>query len=356
MRSNERGMVSIMTTMVLMIVITLIVLGFAQISRRDQREAIDNQLSTQAFYAAETGVNDARNLIESAVKSGTALVDKTGCTSAGPGGFYASLNPVIDAAQNVKYSCLLVDTAPSTLHYTDVAANPSLIIPATTASGAPVSSVKLDWQSKVAGTPISGCPTSLPAATGNGIFVPGSSWSCGYGVLRVDLVPTSGALTTDGLRNATMTTFAVPFRVGGTSLIPYAASTANSNNAVGVACTNSGCSLTVNGLSQNSYYLRISSMYRDVALQVCLQDSTGTCMPTQGAQVVIDSTGKAQDVLRRIQVSVPVLGASTNQLSDFAIQSTDSICKRFAVLNGYFSSSVSSAIPGGLSSSNPLCQ
>ncbi|HET6924792.1 MAG TPA: pilus assembly PilX N-terminal domain-containing protein, partial [Candidatus Saccharimonadales bacterium] len=58
-RGDERGMVSIMVTLVMIIVITLIVIGFAQVVRRNQRETLDRQLSTQAYYAAETGINDA---------------------------------------------------------------------------------------------------------------------------------------------------------------------------------------------------------------------------------------------------------------------------------------------------------
>ena len=65
-------MVAILVTMNLMIVISLIVLGFAQISRRNQRQSLDRQLSTQAFYAAETAVNDAADLIKTAVQAGTA--------------------------------------------------------------------------------------------------------------------------------------------------------------------------------------------------------------------------------------------------------------------------------------------
>jgi len=40
-QSKQRGMVAIMITMILMIVISLIVLGFAQISRRNQRQSLD---------------------------------------------------------------------------------------------------------------------------------------------------------------------------------------------------------------------------------------------------------------------------------------------------------------------------
>jgi len=64
LQRNQSGMVSIMVTMILMIVMSLIVVGFAQVSRRNQRVALDRQLSTQAFYAAESGVNDAREFLD----------------------------------------------------------------------------------------------------------------------------------------------------------------------------------------------------------------------------------------------------------------------------------------------------
>ena len=60
---RERGVVSIMVSIVLMAVMTLIVLGFSEIARRDQRQTLDRQLSNQAFYAAEIGVNDAQQAI-----------------------------------------------------------------------------------------------------------------------------------------------------------------------------------------------------------------------------------------------------------------------------------------------------
>jgi Tfp pilus assembly protein PilX len=339
-------MISILTTMVLMIVISLIALGFAQVSRRNARESLDRQLSTQAFYAAESGVNDARNLISSAINAGTTVPDKTACDDNGAGAFYASLNPVIDSARDVEYSCLLVDTAPTELRYSDVG-SPSTIIPMTSATGSNFSTLDLSWQSKVASSPITGCPTSVVSTFSNS-----ASWTCGYGVLRVDLVPTAGgSLTADGLRNGTMTFFAEPFSSGGSTSIAYAAGAANTNNLVGTRCTNTGCALTITGLSANSYYMRVTSLYKNVALQVTADDSSSNAIELQGAQAVIDATGKSGDVLRRIQVNVPLRSTSKNELSDYAIQSTDAICKRFAVMDGYFDSSVT-----GVTSTNRLCQ
>lgn len=350
-RTSEQGMVSFMTTMILMLIITLIVLGFAQMTRRNQRASLDRQQSAQAFYAAESGVNDARHLIQTAVQAGQAIPAKISCSDVGPGGFYASLNANLDASRGIGYSCLTVDPAPTTLRYSDVGTT-STIIPITSATGSNFNKITIKLQSKItSGNPLTGCPSST-----SNQFSPTTSWSCGYGVLRFDLVPAAGGgLTADGLRNTTMTTFAMPMSVGGVSSIPYVAGTGNTNNLVGMSCTATGCSMTITGLSQNAYALRIISLYKDMAMQVTAVDSGGGAIHMSGAQAVLDSTGKSQDVLRRIQVNVPLLASSKNQLSDFALQSTDSVCKRYSVMNGYFTIDplVSSSITG---STNRLCQ
>jgi Tfp pilus assembly protein PilV len=346
LRHSEQGMVAIVTTMVLMLVISLIVLGFAQITRRNQRESLDRQLSTQAFYAAESGVNDARRLIKQAVENGQTVQDKTSCGGSGVAGFYASLNPVIDAAHNVKYSCLLVDAAPRELRFSDVGTT-STIVPMISQSGENFSTVKLDWQSKITtGNPTTGCPTAT-----NNVFTPVGGWGCGYGVLRFDLVPTAGStLTVDSLQANTMTVFAVPLRTGGVASIPFAAGT-NANNRTGVACTNTQCSLTITGLNTNTYHLRVSSIYKGAALQVSGSSASGGQIRISGAQAVIDATGKAQDVLRRIQVNVPYRNTSENLLSDYAIESQGAFCKRYLIMDGFISIDGTDVV-----STNPLCQ
>lgn len=345
LRHSEQGMVSIMTTLVLMVVISLIVLGFAQISQRNQRESLDRQLSTQAFYAAESGVNDARNIIRQAVSNGLKVEDKNDCDGTGNAAFYTGLQPNI--SDNVKYTCLLVDASPKELRYSDIGTTSS-VVPIITANGDPISTIKLEWQSKItSGSPTTGCPT-----TTLNVFTPTGSWNCGYGVLRMDLVPTAGnSLTMDSLRNSTMSTTIVPFSVGGRTNVPFSPGAGNQFNRISSRCSNTSCSLEITGLAANSYHMRISSMYKNAGLQITATGATGNQLEISGAQAVIDVTGKAQDVLRRIQVNVPLQTTSENKLSDYAIEAQGSLCKRYSVMNGFLS------VDGnGITSTNPLCQ
>lgn len=321
---NERGMVSIMVTMILMIVMSLIVIGFAQVSRRNQRVTLDRQLSTQAFYAAETGVNDARNIINQAIKAGDQPQSKKTCAN---GGMYSTLNPIINAADQVSYSCLLVNAAPKQLSFDDISTR-GTVIPLITESGANLTSVKLNWQPKTgAGAPNANCPASVDRS-----FSPTADWDCNYGVMRVDLVPINGLRNADQYNADNRTYFMVPFRTGGTNTIDN-----SGNRTFGVQCNATDCSVTITGLNTNQYYMRVSSVYLDHSLKITATETGNVPSALYGAQIVVDATGKAQDVLRRIQVHMPITGSgSYNQLPDNALESRDSVCKRYSVMQDYF--------------------
>lgn len=342
-RLNEQGMVSIMVTMILMIVMSLIVLGFAQISRRNQRESLDRQLSTQAFYAAESGVNDARELITTAAQNNQAIPAKTSCTDTG-NGFYSSLNTanVINTANNVSYSCVLVNPAPKSLQYSDVNTT-GTIIPLESTNGN-LSSVKVTWKSKTnSATPAANCPAGI-----NNVFTNTANWDCGYGVMRLDLVPVSGSgLNSAGLQDSTFTLFAVPRQTGTAANTAYAAG----GRVINAQCDNTDCEVTITGLSTDAYYMKAISLYQNASIEVSGTTNAGTSATLSGAQIIIDATGKAQDVLRRIQVHMPINGyGSRNQLPDNALESTDSLCKRFSAMENYFDNSSTA------SGTNPLCQ
>ena len=86
-----------------MIVMSLIVLGFAQISRRNQRESLDRQLSTQAFYAAESGVNDARELITTAAQNNQAIPAKKT-------GLFLSVRLPLNGLNDISMSAVTIPT------------------------------------------------------------------------------------------------------------------------------------------------------------------------------------------------------------------------------------------------------
>lgn len=344
-RLDQKGMASIVITMVTMVVISLIVLGFATISRREQTQTLDQQLSTQAFYAAESGVEDARNVIEAALQAGKPVPAKADCDTNTTSG-YTPNYPVgaattLDSAHNVSYSCLLIDPTPPVLKYSGIGED-SLVIPITASDT--IDTLVIKWTPT---TPPSGSPSSCPSSTTSS-FTPQPNWQCGYGLMRMDLMPTEGALTRGGMLTSTLTAFFEPTRNAASGQLSYAGNTNNKANVVAANCNTvsyTQCTATITGLGgAKSVALRLNSLYQpsDITIEPY---HGGTPIEVSGAQAIVDVTGKASDVLRRIQVRIPVV--SSSQMSSFAIQSNGSLCKRFMTTPGYLK------IPGDILDPDP---
>lgn len=360
LRTDEKGMVSIMVTMLFVMIAALVVVGFTQIASRNSRQALDRQLSAQAQYAAETGINDAQSKLLTDYAAGATLQEQNDCT-----GSYTKNGGVIGAADDgVSYSCLLVDPDVASLSYDNVTDN-SLVFPLNASTGA-LGALDVTWQksSSVTGSPnLAGCPTGdeLPLVT---------SWqpsSCGYGMLRLELVPneaasfsaTSPAGTVCSANfvcdtnTRTMSVFAAPAPNSasvpeGSASVAYSGGSnrhaGGSNVTQGIRvvprCTDAeGCKISITGLGFQYAYARIRMSYVDASnVQVGYANAATDPRTFVGAQVMVDATGKAQDVLRRIQVRLPLASSSTSvgqsSLSDYAIQTSGSICKKFSVAPG----------------------
>ena len=331
---HQSGMVSILVTMVMMVVITLIVLGFAEVSRTEQRNATDQQLSTQAYYAAESGINDARAVINTWAQTNpiASLPNKTSCANAN----YPNANPpnltnamqTINSANNTYYTCLLITANPTALQY-NVSYN-STVIPIIS-SGAAISSLTLNWQPP-SGLTGSGYSCTTPV----GSFPASTNWSCNFPVLRVDLADTTTTPTNPITRaswsssasNRVSTMFFLPTNTNSAS-----ATWGDQGKVIGVNCSATNCITTIKGLSDNQYYMRVTTLYL-TGSPLTITDANN--QPLYGAQADIDSTGKAQDTLRRIVVAADLSDANSYAIPDAAIISNYSICKQFGVYSGYF--------------------
>ncbi|MCA9330399.1 hypothetical protein KDA11_07130, partial [Candidatus Saccharibacteria bacterium] len=57
-KHNEQGIVSIFVTIIIILLMSLIILAMVRNATREGRQSLDRQLSDQAFYNAESGIND----------------------------------------------------------------------------------------------------------------------------------------------------------------------------------------------------------------------------------------------------------------------------------------------------------
>lgn len=320
-KHNQQGIVSIMVTIILMMVISLIVISFARTSRREQRDSLDRQLSTNAFYAAESGVNAAKK----AIAGDATLLNSeymSSCNGAGSFANKASISMPGDVGStngNVKYTCLFVDPTVATIEHGLTDEPYSFPIKKAVASDPAMGSVELYWDG---GTPSNKAQyTNCPAVGSNPQDWPST---CSSGVLRLELTD-SAHLDKSWVyfiypgNNVSNINFNSndPTATGGT----YEAK-------CGANDTPRQCHVRVNGLGNGLgkvVYARVSGLYGNYQLTVT---PTGSGLEFAGAQVMIDSNGKAEDVQRRIQVRY--------NLNDFGgplgvIQAGAAACKVFSI-------------------------
>lgn len=331
---NESGLVSIIVTMIIMIVLSITVIGFAQIARREQRQTLDRQLSTGAYYAAESGINDA---IKKLNADSTFTINTCAET--------ATKLPTLGASSPSSYSCVLVGQSPTTLEYGAISTDKSQIVNISTDGGVNLDTLTISWNDK------DGTSTNFNNPYPN--FPPYSSpdWKSDTGVLEVSLTPTTD--TTDfsraNLADRTYTAYLYPSD-GGSNSTNYKPGAANQGDIVEVKCNGGGtpkkCTVDINFPApynnKSKYLLRLKPIYKTASVTVSGKNGANN-VKFVGSQVIIDSTGKANDVLRRLQVRVPI-GKEFNY-PEYVLDSADSICKRLQVYPG----------GGSTDSSDPAC-
>ena len=330
-RLNESGLVSIIVTMILIIVMTLVVLGMSRNATREQRQALDRQLSDQAYYNAESGIGDwGRYLYENP----TARNTKTTCDTTGLNTTdFPGTIPVPNIDTNNSYTCVLYDKAPLSIEIGDLAVDDSKTYPIRSTSD--ISTIRFVWRNP-SGLGISGCnstvagprPTVLPA-------------SCAVGGLRIDLVNPAGAGTgRDGLRSANFVTTLLPGDNLASNVVNISTGVGSGQGVVGIgSCTLTECTAIIdlrfppqlpNGLlADNTFYLNIRSIYAPNTITITALNGAGTAVPLIGAQYVIDVTGKSVDVLRRVKVRLPAVPQIDKV--DYALRTADAICKLLVV-------------------------
>lgn len=330
--ATEDGIVSLIVTLIIMLIISVTVIGFAQLMRREQRQVLDRQLNTQAFYAAESGVNDAVAYL----KTDPTYV-KSDCSGTLPAPYN---NPKLDfPAGTISYSCILVNPSPTTLEYTNINTDKSQVIPVISNPRGQVRNIYISWQSATTPSDFNGC------TSGSNVPSPSfpANWPSCPGILRVDIVPipsNGNPFSRDDLIGNVQTLFLYPLKNNGsgfTSFTEPASGFGNQGGVKGIACSaptgvpgSRQCKAEITGFGTGSdYYLRIKSIYKASSVTIAADNgcTPGPCLlPLVGAQAVVDATGKANDVLKRIQVRVPV-SPLDGYFPEYNIDSLGSICK-----------------------------
>lgn len=356
LRNNQHGIVSLMVTMIMMLVISLIVLGFSQVARRNQREALDRQLSTQAYYAAESGVNVAAAYFAQNPTAQTdtltggdckAFITDSPSDSTNPGlGLTYGTDNLLNSGGGVSYSCLMVNSTPASLLVQPLTEDSNTVWHLQTSDGSDFTRLKFTWAAQqdsqyAGGACAQAPPTAFPQY--------GSDWDCPYGILRVDLVDVAGGVTpaTVATPNQTFTLYLVPTKTDAGLAQKTVLGTNYQSEVIPVQCDDSQCSIILNlpggtySRQASEFFARLTMLYQGSASATLSAAEGSTSSPVGGVkfkqgQAIIDATGKSQDELRRVQVRVPLIRPDST-LPIFGVQATQDICKQLTVATDIYS-------------------
>lgn len=348
--SNQEGFAAFAVTMLIMIILSLIVLGFAANARRNEVNALNKQLSTGAYYAAESGINQAYAKIRQDYPN---ITSNNNCKSSSYGSQTLS--------STASISCLLVNTAPTTLQYRPIDIGQSVVTPiqasSTSGSSNPIHDLTISWQNhSITSGSFSSCPSTSQ-------FQQTNNYNCPAGVLQIDIFKdpsTSGSstnLTPSNLLSDTKVIYLQPSTVSSRPV-----SNISNGQVIPGSCTsnptssNFDCTVQIklSGLftgataSGVKYFMRILPFYDNTDVQISAQGSGGfTPISLRNSQAVIDSTGSVSGVYKRLQARVCISSYCSSAVPAGAIQSTTGICKQFTTYPGFTS--------GTGASSSPLC-
>lgn len=366
MNSKQQGVVSLFIVIFTTLLLTVLMVGFLRLMIQEQVQATNQDLSQSAYDSAVSGVEDAKRVLR-ACNSGNAAVctiiaqhqcdtvSKAGITSAKG----ASSETIIQANGattdlNQGYTCVIINQQADDFLGNLTDGSSELVPLKLTAPGGGTDTVKtitVEWMRR--GEAYSGgAPASLsqPTTAVDTSLPTHGAWNVNApALLRVESVlPTSAtSVNTSDLDTSTVaTTFLRPTLVDAargttaTFTLPSlraAAGQAMTTAPLAVACSNIGyqlgdyaCKATLKvppvPTESSVAFLRITALYRDTSFRV----TASGAVPLQfdGVQPVVDSTGRASNIFRRVSSR---LDLSTAVLPPAMIDISGSICKDFYV-------------------------
>jgi hypothetical protein len=327
LKTNNQGFVSIVVTMLVAVILSLIAIGFSNVMSRQQKDTLERQLSTQALYAAESGVNDA---IQKLATNPSFQTPGTDCKKVSEGGL-ATNSAGIAGDSSVKSTCVTIEQAQKVLVNDTVTADPSRpwVIPLIPISSTPIERLQVSWEPG----PDSSLPI-VPAGSTPGTF---TDYVSKLNVIKATLVLFTAGNSRDQLSDATRTYYLYPT---GTS-IPTPLTDPNTNAIISGACSGSKCSISIPsvqaliagltaGRPDVRPYLILSPLYRTNKVEISAYDSSSSSIELGGVQVSIDSTGRVNDTTRRVRVYKPIINEYQFAPSALGSPASSGICKEIS--------------------------
>ena len=371
---RQAGAVSLFVVVFAAMLLTVVTVSFVRTMVQDQMQASAQDLSQSAYDSAQAGVQDAIRAVLQYVNACNDSEQATRCseirqTIPNWNNCNAALGTVsgiqvtngevaiqqlnssdADASLDQAYTCVKVNMDVDNV-LGQLQMNQTKIIPLVSLGD--FSSLRLNWYSRDDVNDPNNPPTSLtfPQLNGSNGLVSSDVWNKTNNVppmIRAQIIildedgfTLNDFNTTEGsstvfLYPATSGTQSVDFpaRLSASAAQPIASACLSSIPSGGYAC---GVDLklpeSAGGGTKKVAYLQIEPLYASTSFEVVLKKDGADGPSFNGVQVEIDSTGRANDLFRRVSTRVDLMNNSFPFPASSLNVSAGNFCKNFAVTN-----------------------
>ncbi|MFZ2544503.1 MAG: hypothetical protein WAW80_00835 [Candidatus Saccharimonadales bacterium] len=379
LRLRQRGSVSLFIVIFAALLIITISTAFIRIMIQDQSQATANDLSKSALDSANAGVEDAKRVIVEYYRQNcpsipvgnsdrcdslrnVLIVNTTppndgwtnGCQATVDAGVASLTNGEVlvktanadDEQLDQAYTCLKVQMNP-TDYIGALKPNVSRLIPLKSRDGVVFTQIRLQWYSQQNQT--------INLDQGDIPYVLPDKWPVNRpAVMRAQLLQYKSDFQLsefDNDSNYNASLFFLPSIAGvSDSVKAYFSSdkrqSRSSGSAQSVACHQTStasryaCEVTIvlpdwgdpASITNRNAYLKLSQFYSTINtdFRITMLTDGGEIVRFTDVQPVVDSTGRANDIFRRIQSRIDI-GTSSIPNAEAAVDVTKSLCKEFIV-------------------------
>jgi Tfp pilus assembly protein PilX len=390
-QESQSGAVSLFVVIFASLLITIVTVSFVQLMLRDQQQSTISDLSRSASDSALAGVEDAKRLLllDQACKDGLAAAsvnctainaaltplagtNETACSTLADAGIVGMTGSETIIEQSTgdgsskldqAYTCVKVVVNTDDVKK-PLEVNRSLLIPITGVGA--FDSIELSWFNSANMPQPSDNAITFPSSGGD-VSLPrvGTRWESDTPpLLRTQLIQLGSSFSLSdfndsqpGNKSNANTLFLYPSELGVETKDFALDGRRNSANTPQQAKCNKDfsdaeyiCKATITlpqpitgDASSRNAYLRLTALYNNANVAIRLKNGA-SYVRFNGVQPEVDSTGRANDVFRRVKARVELTG--NFPYPEFAIDMNGSLCKNFTVTDteaGYSPSS--SCIP-----------
>ncbi len=333
---NNQGIISFFTVIFLTTLLIIITTAFIRLMVSEQRQATDNDLSSRAYFAAESGVDDAIALLRDNIKDNGGILNQSVLApSLDRCGDEEDLNTDSDISYTCRFISLDVTSLSGRLERGEVV-NFDLV-------GVPDAvNARLKWHipnEDQEGVNASRAVFNGQTWPGIGANRPANEWATDNvpALMRLQTVnyPTND-LDRDSISNNI--SFAYPNDTGLPDRTGIITSSKLDAPCRSLASTSSSyaCQFTfldIDGPGNHpNKFLRLQALNNKTSYELQLLDGANNPVVVPN-QAVIDVTGKAGNVFRRIRVTVPLNTGGDEDIADYALLVDQRICKNFEVFD-----------------------